>query len=159
MVWSFETQFQGQLGAQHGQLGAQGIDFVGLGGLWGGFRKLPGLICRGSFAQSSDIARTTSILEKPLKTSTGAIKFKVRTLTPYAKINRKNAKNRARGLSRKPCHKKLYKKLVPGSPARFSGVLEPSRRLLGTSWALPWMSPPFILGMVIFIDAWLGEVL
>ena len=43
-------------------------------------------------------------------------------------------------------------------------------RVLGVSWAplgslgrllgdLPWMSPPFILGMVIFIDAWLGEVL
>ena len=116
--------------------GPPGSILEGLGDVRGRFRRPPGLIFRGFFLCRNDIARTTSILEKPLKTSTGTIKFKVRTLTPYAKISRKNAKNRARSLSRKPCHKKLYKKLVPGSPARFSGVLDASRaslrHLLGT---------------------------
>ena len=31
--------------------------------------------------------------------------------------------------------------------------------LLGASWHLPWNPPLFDLGMVVFIDAWLGKVL
>ena len=69
-------------------------------GVRGGVWRLLETIFRCLFARHKDIARKTSILEKPLKTSTGAIKLNVRALTPYAKINQMTTKTRTESLSK-----------------------------------------------------------
>ena len=113
--------------------------FCVLGGLkgrfWkvrGGFWRLLRPIFRCLFARHKDIARKTSILEKPLKTSTGAIKFKVRALTPYAKINQKTTKTRTESLSKAAIYEGRDKNWPWDSPG---SILEPLGRLLDVPWA------------------------
>ena len=97
-----------------------------------GFGRPQGPIFRCFFARHNDIARKTSILEKPLKTSTGAIKFKVRALTPYAKINQKTTKTRTESFSKAAIYEGRDKNWPWGSPG---SILEPLGRLLDVPWA------------------------
>ena len=104
----------------------------GFGGVRGGFWRLLRPIFRCLFTRHKDIARKTSILEKLLKTSTGAIKFKVRALTPYAKINQKTTKTRTESLSKATIYEGQDKNWPWGSPG---SILEPLGRLLDVPWA------------------------
>ena len=101
-------------------------------GVRGGFWRLLRPIFRCLFARHKDIARKTSILEKPLKTSTGAIKFKVRALTPYAKINQKTTKTRTESLSKAAIYEGRDKNWPWDSPG---SILEPLGHLLDVPWA------------------------
>ena len=101
-------------------------------GVRGGFWRLLKPIFRCLFARHKDIARKTSILEKPLKTSTGAIKFKVRALTPYAKINQKTTKTRTESFSKATIYEGRDKNWPWDSPG---SILEPLGRLLDVPWA------------------------
>ena len=111
---------------------ALGSILEGSRGFQGGFGKLLELIFRGFLVHRNDIARKTSILEKPLKTSTGAIKFKVRALTPYAKIDQKTEKTRTEGLSNPAVDEGRNKNWPWGSPG---SILQPLGRLLDVPWA------------------------
>ena len=113
---------------------APGSILEGLGQLRGGFWKLRRPIFRGFFARGHHIAQTTPVFEKFSKTSTGAIKFKVSALTPYAQISRKTAKSRSRSLSNRLSHKGRAQNASSGSP---SSILEGSGALLGVSWPPP----------------------
>ena len=113
-------------------LGRSGLDFGGLQGVRGGFGRLLGPVFASFLARRNDLARKTSILEKPLKTSTGAIKFKVRALTPYAKIDQKTEKTRTEGLSNPAVDEGRNKNWPWGSPG---SILQPLGRLLDVPWA------------------------
>ena len=103
----------------------------GFGGVRGGFWRLLRPIFRCLFARHKDIARKTSILEKPLKTSAGAIQFKVRALTPYAKINQKTTKTCTDSLSKATIYEGRDKNWPWDSPG---SILEPLGRLLDVPW-------------------------
>ena len=100
--------------------------------VWGEFWSLPAPIFRCLVAHHTDIARKTSILEKPLKTSTGAIKFKVRAVTPCATIDQKSSLER---LAHAPASRTVIKLIHLRLRASRDSLLEGFGCLLGASWA------------------------
>ena len=125
---------------------ALGTILEGPGRVRGGFWRLPTYSFQPFFARRTDIDRTMCILEKPSKTSTGAIKIKVRAFRHHRK---KTCERRLQRLRRTLFRGWVRDVLTERSQMRSGCVLDLAKLVFGGGWGSPgpsWASLGHLLG-------------